>query len=110
MQKISAHSGAKMRPFEGLKVIDATHVIAGPYATYLLAVLGAEVIKVEPPSDPDQTRVQGSDLALKRQGMGTWFLSQNADKRCLTLDLKKPEAKAVMEKLIAQSDVLMENY
>jgi len=99
-----------MRPFEGMKVIDATHVIAGPYATYLLAALGAEVIKVEPPGDPDQTRGQGPSLDLKQKGMGTWYLSQSADKQCLSLDLKTPAGKEVMKRLIAGADVLVENY
>lgn len=99
-----------MKPFEGIRVIDATHVIAGPYGTYLLATLGAEVIKVESPVQPDQTRSQGPDASLNRDGMGTWYLSQNGNKRALAVDLKQPEGVAVFKRLLASADVLMENY
>ncbi len=65
-----------MRPFEGIRVIDITHVLAGPFAAYQLGVLGADVIKVEHPDDPDQSRGTGSDAALSLVGMGTGFLTQ----------------------------------
>ena len=61
------------RPFEGIRIVDITHVLAGPFAAYQLAVLGAEVIKVEDPNDPDQTRGTGTDRALNRRQMGTAF-------------------------------------
>src|SRR5579859_464771 len=77
------------RPFEGIRVIDVTHVLAGPFATYQLAVLGADVIKVEHPDDPDQSRGSGTDRALNRANMGTGFLTQGANKRSITLDLKQ---------------------
>jgi CoA-transferase family III len=76
------------RPFEGIRIIDITHVLAGPFAAYQLAVLGADVIKVEHPDDPDQSRDGGTDRALNRQHMGTSFLTQGSNKRSMTLDLK----------------------
>ncbi|MEO3471863.1 CaiB/BaiF CoA-transferase family protein [Roseomonas sp. CAU 1739] len=98
------------RPFEGIRIIDATHVLAGPFAAYQLALLGAEVIKVEHPDDPDQSRGSGPDWDLNRAGMGTYFLTQGSNKRSLTLDLKQAEAREVFRRLIAQADVLVENY
>ena len=76
------------RPFEGIRVIDVTHVLAGPFAAYQLAVLGADVIKVEHPDDPDQSRGAGTDKALNRRNMGTSFLTQASNKRSIALDLK----------------------
>ena len=76
------------RPFEGIRVIDVTHVLAGPFAAYQLAVLGADVIKVEHPDDPDQSRGSGTDKALNRRNMGTAFLTQASNKRSIALDLK----------------------
>jgi crotonobetainyl-CoA:carnitine CoA-transferase CaiB-like acyl-CoA transferase len=98
------------RPFEGIRVIDATHVLAGPFAAYQLAVLGADVIKVEHPEEFDQSRETGSDRQLNSERMGTSFLTQASNKRSLTLDLKSPKGQDVFRKLIATADVLVENY
>jgi crotonobetainyl-CoA:carnitine CoA-transferase CaiB-like acyl-CoA transferase len=98
------------RPFDGIRIIDATHVLAGPFAAYQLALLGAEVIKVEHPDDPDQSRSSGPDWDLNRAGMGSYFLTQGSNKRCLTLDLKQAAAREVFLRLVAQADVLVENY
>jgi crotonobetainyl-CoA:carnitine CoA-transferase CaiB-like acyl-CoA transferase len=98
------------RPFEGIRVIDATHVLAGPFAAYQLAVLGADVIKVEHPLDPDQSRLTGPDRALSKHQMGTSYLTQASNKRSLTLDLKQPAGQDVFKKLVATADVLVENY
>jgi crotonobetainyl-CoA:carnitine CoA-transferase CaiB-like acyl-CoA transferase len=98
------------RPFEGIRVIDVTHVLAGPFAAYQLAVLGADVIKVEHPDDPDQSRSSGTDKALNRSGMGTGFLTQASNKRSIALDLKKEEDREVLKKLVATADVFVENY
>jgi crotonobetainyl-CoA:carnitine CoA-transferase CaiB-like acyl-CoA transferase len=99
-----------MRPFEGIRVIDVTHVLAGPFATYQLAVLGADVIKVEHPDDPDQSRGVGSDKELNRRKMGTAFLTQASNKRSITLDLKLESDRAILKKLVATADVFVENY
>jgi crotonobetainyl-CoA:carnitine CoA-transferase CaiB-like acyl-CoA transferase len=98
------------RPFEGIRVIDATHVLAGPFAAYQLAVLGADVIKVEHPREWDQSRDTGSDRALNHARMGTSFLTQGSNKRALTLDLKAAAGQEVFKKLITTADVLVENY
>src|SRR6267142_2607066 len=98
------------RPFEGIRVIDLTHVLAGPFATYQLAVLGADVIKVEHPDDPDQSRGNGTDKALNRAQLGTAFLAQASNKRAITLDLKTEHDRDILKKLVATADVLVENY
>jgi crotonobetainyl-CoA:carnitine CoA-transferase CaiB-like acyl-CoA transferase len=98
------------RPFEGIRVVDCTHVLAGPFAAYQLALLGAEVIKVEHPAEPDQSRDSGPDLALNRLGMGTAVLTQSANKRAITLDLKQEAGREVMRRLLKGADVLVENY
>ena len=98
------------RPFEGIRVIDVTHVLAGPFATYQLGVLGADVIKVEHPEEPDQSRGSGTDKALNRRNMGTAFLTQASNKRAITLDLKRPADRDVLKKLVATADIFVENY
>src|SRR5947199_1509640 len=89
---------AMTRPFEGIRVIDVTHVLAGPFAAYQLAVLGADVIKVEHPDDPDQSRASGTDKALNRRGMGTAFLTQGSNKRSIALDLKTESDRAILKR------------
>jgi len=98
------------RPFEGIRIIDITHVLAGPFAAYQLAVLGADVIKVEHPEEPDQSREGGTDRALNRRNMGTSFLTQGSNKRSITLDLKTEAGREVLKQLVATSDVLVQNY
>ncbi len=99
-----------MRPFEGIRVIDITHVLAGPFATYQLAVLGADVIKVEDPGEPDQSREIGSDRGLNQRGMGTAFLAQSSNKRAITINLKTESGREILKRLVKTSDVLVENY
>ena len=98
------------RPFEGIRIIDITHVLAGPFAAYQLAVLGAEVVKVEHPDDPDQSRTSGTDKTLNRGQMGTSFLTQGSNKRSITLDLKEERGREVLKRLVKGADVLVENY
>jgi crotonobetainyl-CoA:carnitine CoA-transferase CaiB-like acyl-CoA transferase len=99
-----------MRPFEGIKIIDLTHVLAGPFATYQLALLGASVIKIEPPGDPDQTREIGADKGLNAKNMGTMYLAQSSNKRSITLDLKSEKGREILKKLVAGADIMVENY
>src|SRR6187397_188212 len=99
-----------MRPFEGIRVIDVTHVLAGPFAAYQMAILGADVIKVEHPDDPDQSRGAGTDKELNRRNMGTAFLTQASNKRSITLDLKQARDRDILKKLVATADVFVENY
>src|SRR5437868_5041939 len=99
-----------MRPFEGIRVIDVTHVLAGPFAAYQLALLGADVIKVDDPNDPDQSRISGTDAELNRRQMGTGFLTQASNKRAITLDLKTERGREILKKLAATADVFVENY
>ena len=98
------------RPFEGIRIIDVTHVLAGPFAAYQLAVLGAEVIKVEHPDEPDQTRDSGTDRELNRRGMGTSYLTQSSNKRSITLDLKTEAGRDILKRLVQRADVMVENY
>ena len=99
-----------MRPYEGIKIIDITHVLAGPFAAYQLALLGADVIKVEHPTDYDQSRDSGGDRALNKQKMGTGFLTQASNKRAITLNLKHEKGREILKKLVTDADVLVENW
>ncbi|WP_066259184.1 CaiB/BaiF CoA transferase family protein [Hydrogenophaga flava] len=100
-----------MKPvLHGVRVLDLTHVLAGPFAGYQLAVMGAEVIKIESPEEPDQARYQGSDAALNDAGMGTAFLSQASNKKALALNLKTEAGRQVLRQLVKTADVLIENY
>lgn len=93
----------------GVRVLDLTNVLSGPYATYQMAMLGAEVIKVENPDGGDLARKLGASPALNARMLGTSFLAQNAGKKSVTIDLKNPEGKALFRDLLASADVLVEN-
>ena len=99
-----------MRPFEGIRIIDVTHVLAGPFAAYQLALLGADVIKVEHPREYDQSRDSGGDRALNQQQMGTGYLTQGSNKRAITLNLKHDKGREILKRLVAGADVLVENW
>jgi crotonobetainyl-CoA:carnitine CoA-transferase CaiB-like acyl-CoA transferase len=98
------------KPFEGIKVIDLTHVWAGPFCAYQLAVLGAETIKVESPEWPDQSRTKGTDRALDKRLMGTQYLTHAANKRCMTLNLKTDKGRDILKRMVVGADVIIENY
>jgi formyl-CoA transferase len=95
------------KPLEGIKIIDFTHVQAGPACTQLLAWFGADVIKVERPGSGDVTR---SQLRHVKDADALYFTMLNSNKRSLTLDTKTPAGKEVLEKLIKEADVLVENF
>ena len=100
----------EIKPFDGIRVIDFTHVLAGPSATYQLAVLGADVIKVEPKHEHEMMRAESQSPAMAEQGRGTEFICQNGNKRSLSLDLTAPNGLSVAKRLIESADVLVENY
>jgi CoA:oxalate CoA-transferase len=97
-------------PLHGTRVLDLTNVLAGPFACHQLAHMGAEVIKVETRQGGDLARQLGADAELNRRHMGVSFLAQNPGKRSITLDLKHPAGKAVLQRLVATADVLVENF
>lgn len=107
---MSSPNSRRPAVLDGTRVLDLTHVLAGPFASYQLAVLGADVIKIEAPDEPDQARFQGSDPQLSDAGLGTAFLAQAANKRCLTLNLKSEAGRRVLRELVQTADVLIENY
>ena len=94
---------------EGVRVLDLTTVLAGPFAAYQLSLMGADVIKVEIPDTGDLARDFGESEALKNLGMGPSFLAQNSGKRSVTVNLKRPGGTQVFERLLASADVLVEN-
>ena len=94
----------------GIRVLDLTNVLAGPYCAYQLALLGADVIKVEAPQGGDLARQLGASPALNKAGMGASFLAQNAGKRSVMLDLKKEVDRERFLDLVASADALVENF
>jgi CoA:oxalate CoA-transferase len=94
----------------GVRVLDLTNVLSGPFCTLHMALLGAEVVKIENPKAGDLARVLGNVPKYNKMLMGTSFLAQNANKRSVTLNLKAPEGKEVFKKLVARADVVVENF
>ena len=99
-----------MKLLEGIRVLDMTNVLSGPFATLHLSLLGAEVIKIENPNGGDLARKLGNVPEYNKRLMGTSFLAQNANKKSLTLNLKAEEGKEVFRKLVKTADVLVENF
>src|SRR5262249_21333201 len=97
------------QPFEGVRVLDFTQVFAGPSGSYQLALLGADVIKVERPGGEDMRRSPLSREWADRN-MASAFMSINANKRDLALDLTKPEAVEIIHRLARRADVVIENF
>ncbi len=99
-----------MRLLEGVRVLDLTNVLAGPFATLHLALLGAEVIKIENPEGGDLARKLGNVPGYNQRLLGTSFLAQNANKKSITLNLKSPQGKEVFCRLVKTADVVVENF
>jgi crotonobetainyl-CoA:carnitine CoA-transferase CaiB-like acyl-CoA transferase len=97
------------RPFAGVRILDFTQVLAGPYASYQLALLGADVIKIERRGGEDMRRTPLSREWADRN-MAPSFIAVNGNKKSLTLDLQKAAARDIVLKLAAQADVVMENF
>ena len=98
------------KPLSGIRVLDLTNVLAGPFCCHQLAHLGAEVIKIEAAGRGDLARQLGADAALNEKGMGVSFLAQNAGKKSVTVNLKHPKGKAMFLKLATTADVIVENF
>jgi CoA:oxalate CoA-transferase len=98
------------RLLEGIRVLDLTNVLAGPFGAYQLALLGADVIKVETPRSGDLARQLGADPDLNHQLMGASFLAQNAGKRSVTINLKSEAGRRVFHRLVRTADVVIENF
>jgi crotonobetainyl-CoA:carnitine CoA-transferase CaiB-like acyl-CoA transferase len=93
-------------PLSGLRVVDLTRILAGPFCSMLLGDMGAEVIKVEPPGEGDPIRQQGTIV----EGLSWYFAQFNRNKKSITLDLYAEEGKAILARLLERADVLVENY
>lgn len=98
------------QPFDGLKVIDFTRVVSGPYAAAQLAMLGADVIKIESPDGGDEARQMSPNAELAARNMAPMYMACAVNKRSVALDLKNPAARDAAERLILAADVVMENF
>lgn len=97
-------------PLSGVRVLDLSNVLAGPFCAYQLALMGAEVIKVEHPDGGDLARRLGADRHASAENMGASFVAVNAGKQSITVNLKDPKGKEILRKLVAGADVLVENF
>ena len=98
------------KPLEGIRVLDLTNVLAGPFCCHHLAHMGAEVIKVEAAGRGDLARQLGADPELNKAGMGVSFLAQNAGKKSVTVNLKNTRGREIFLKLVETADVVVENF
>jgi len=101
---------AKTAPLDGIRVLDLTNVLSGPFCCHQLAFLGADVIKVELPGSGDLARQLGANPELNAKLMGVSFLAQNTGKRSITVNLKCESGKKVLRRLVETADVLVENF
>ena len=103
-------AGDGQKPLRGVKVLDLTNVLAGPFACHQLVQMGAEVIKIEMPGTGDLARQLGLDADLNDRGMGISYLAQNVGKASVAIDLKAAAGKALLLRMVAGADVLVENF
>ncbi len=99
-----------MQPLKGIRVLDASHVVAGPFASYQLCLLGADVIRIDRIKGEDFVRYHGGNDDMKAAGLGASFVSQNAGKSCIQLNYKDPRGLEIAKRLAATSDVMLENF
>jgi crotonobetainyl-CoA:carnitine CoA-transferase CaiB-like acyl-CoA transferase len=97
-------------PLDGYRILDLTNVLSGPFCCHQLAHMGADVVKVENPQGGDLARQLGADPELVKKWMGISFLAQNAGKRSITIDFKKPQGKALFRQLVRGADAVVENF
>lgn len=110
LDRISTKRDEGMLPLNGVRVLDLTNVLAGPFCGYQLARLGAEVVKVENPKGGDLARKLGADPAMASREMGLSFVAVNAGKQSIALDLKDPRGKEIFLDLVKKADVVLENF
>ena len=97
-------------PLKGIRILDLTNVLAGPFCCHQLAHMGADVIKIETPGTGDLARQLGADPARNADLMGVSFLAQNPGKRSITLNLKSTSGKRILKELVQKADALVENF
>ena len=98
------------KPLNGVKVLDLSNIIAGPLCTYQLALMGADVIKIERPGTGDLSRKMGMDPERGHKQMGVSFLAMNAGKKSITLNLQQERGREIFKQLASNADVVFENY
>jgi CoA:oxalate CoA-transferase len=99
-----------MQPLDGMTVLDLTRVVAGPYSSMILADMGARVIKIENPTDPDYTRTFEPMMKDGEEKFSGFFAQYNRNKEAVTLNLKYPEAKEMFRSMVKKADVVLENF
>ncbi len=99
-----------MKPLAGVRILDASHVVAGPFASYQLGLMGAEVIRIDRIVGDDFVRFHGGTEAMRTAGLGASYISQNAGKSCIQLDLKDARGVELFKRLAATADVVLENF
>lgn len=99
-----------MQPLKGIRILDASHVLAGPFASYQLNLLGAEVIRIDRIDGQDFIRYHGGTEEMKAAGLGASFVAQNAGKSCIQLDFKDPRGNELFQRLAKTADVVLENF